>query len=399
MAGSFVPPRVPGLLVRGATIVDARGERSGDVRVRDGRIVEVGDVRSQTDELVLAANGWYVTPGLIDCHVHLCHQAGPDPRVITGKTDGQLAIEAAEATRRTIRAGVTTARDCGGRGFVETRLRDAIGARMVEGPRLLTSGHPIVRRGGHMSYYGRQIEGPEDAATAAREQIAGGVDWLKVAATGGVTTPNVDPRKAELTEEEIRAVVDAGKAGGRPVASHAHGGEGIRNSLAAGVRSIEHGTYVDDDMIRFMVQRGVFLVPTLIATRAMIDAGTAKGVPEFAVRKATEVDGERRKAFSTCVSRGVKVAMGTDAGTPFNPHGENAREVELMVEAGMTPAQALVASTDTAAKLLGLEGEVGLVEKGFVADLLVLSGNPIDDPIAFRKGLQVVVQSGRVVAR
>jgi imidazolonepropionase-like amidohydrolase len=397
MAGPLVRAPVPGLFIRGATIVDARGERSGDVLVQDRRIVEVGDVRSATDEPVLAANGRYLTPGLIDCHIHLCHQAGPDPRVITGKTDGQIATEAAEAARRTLLAGVTTARDCGGRGFVETRLRDSIRAGAVEGPRLLTSGHPIVRRGGHMSYYARQIDGPEDARAAAREQIAGGVDWLKVAATGGVTTPNVDPRKAELTEEEIRAVVDEGRKAGRPAAAHAHGGDGIRNSLAGGVRSIEHGTYVDDDMIRFMVQQGVFLVPTLVATRAMIDAGTAKGVPEYAVKKAAEIDGERRKAFSACVARGVKIAMGTDAGTPFNPHGENARELALMVDAGMTPAQALEASTVTAAKLLGLEGEVGLVKERFAADLLLLSSNPLDDPIAFRRDVQAVVRSGRVV--
>jgi len=397
MARSFVPAQVSRLLIRGATIVDARGERSGDVLVRDGRIVEVGDVRSATDEPVLAANGRYLTPGLIDCHIHLCHQAGPDPRVITGKTDVRLAIEAAEAARRTVRAGVTTARDCGGRGFVETALRDAIRTGVVEGPRLVTSGHPIMRRGGHMSYYGRQIDGPEDARLAAREQIAGGVDWLKVVATGGVTTPNVDPRRAELTEEETRSVVEEGSKAGRPVAAHAHGGEGIRNSLAAGVRSIEHGTYADDDMIRFMVEHGVFLVPTLIATRAMIDAGTAKGVPEYAVRKAAEVDGERRKAFSACVARGVQVAMGTDAGTPFNPHGENAREFELMVEAGMTPSQALEASTVTAARLLGLERDVGLVEPGFVADLLLLSGNPLDDPTSYRRNLEVVVRFGTVI--
>lgn len=385
------------LLIRGATIVDAEGERPGDVLVRDGRIVEVGDVQSATDEPVLAASGRFVTPGLIDCHIHLCHQAGPDPRVIVGKSDAQLAAEVAEAGARTLRAGVTTARDCGGRSFVETSLRDAIRAGIVDGPRLFTSGHPIVRRGGHMSYYGRQIEGPEDAHVAGREQIARGVDWLKVAATGGVTTPNVDPRRAELTEAEIRAVVEEGRRAGRPVAAHAHGGDGIRNALAAGVRSIEHGTYADDDMIRFMVQNGVFLVPTLIATRAMIDAGAAKGVPEYAVKKAEEIDGERRKAFSACVARGVKIAMGTDAGTPFNPHGDNARELELMVEAGMTPAQALEASTVTAAKMLGIEGEVGLVAEGLFADLLVLSGNPLDDASAFRRGLSVVVRGGRVV--
>jgi len=392
-----VPAPLPGLLVRGATIVDASGERPGDVLIRDGRIVEVGDVHTATDERVLAATGRYLTPGLIDCHIHLCYEAGPDPRAMTKKTDPQLAVEAREHAHATLMAGVTTARDCGGRGFVETSVRTAIQSRQIEGPRLLTSGHPIVRKGGHMSYFGRQTETVEDCRRAAREQVAAGVDWLKVAATGGVTTPNVDPRAAELTEEAIRAVVEEGAKDKRPVAAHAHGGDGIRNSLAAGVRSLEHGTFLDETMMRTMVAKGVFLVPTLVATRAMIEAGAAKGVPEFAVRKAEEIDPIRRRAFLQAVDRGVQIAMGTDAGTPFNPHGANAREVELMVEAGMTPQQALEASTITAAKLLGIASEVGLVEPGYIADLLVLAKNPFEEPAAYRRDLVAVAQSGRVL--
>ncbi len=386
-----------GPLIRGATLVDARGERSGDILIRDGRIVEVGDVRTAAGEPVLAANGRYVTPGLIDCHVHLCYEGGPNPQVMTNKADGQLEVEAAAHARATILAGVTTARDCGGRGFVETRVRDAIRAGTLEGPRLLTSGHPIVRKGGHMSYYARQTTGPEDCALAAKEQIAREVDWLKVVATGGITSPNVDPKVAELTVEMIRAVVEEGRLAGRPVAAHAHGGDGIRNALEADVRSVEHGTFLDERMIETMVRAGTFLVPTLVATRAMIDAGTAKGVPEFAVRKASEIDPIRRKAFAEAVKRGVSIAMGTDAGTPFNLHGDNPREVALMVEAGMTPQQALEASTATAAKLLGIENQVGLVETGLAADLLVLTRNPLDHPDAFRTEVAAVVQGGRLV--
>jgi len=386
-----------GLLIEGATIVDARGERSGDVLVREGRIAEVGDVRTATDEPVLAANGKYVTPGLIDCHVHLCYEGGPNPQVMAKKSDVQLAIEAAAHARATLLAGITTARDCGGRGFVETQVRNAIRAGIIEGPRLFTSGHPIVKKGGHMSYYARQATGPEDCASAAKEQIGMEVDWLKVVATGGITSPNVDPKVAELTEEMIRAVVEEGRRAGRPVAAHAHGGDGIRNALAAGVRSLEHGTFLDESMLGTMLREKTFLVPTLVATRAMIDAGTAKGVPEFAVRKASEIDPIRRKAFAEAVKRGVAIAMGTDAGTPFNIHGENPKEVALMVEAGMTPMQALEASTTTAAKLLGIDAEVGLVEPGYRADVLLVGRNPVDYPEAFRTDLAAVVQAGRIV--
>lgn len=386
-----------GLLIRGASIVEARGERPGDVLVREGRIVEVGDVRGATDEPVLSANGRYLSPGLIDCHIHLCYEGGPDPRAMTKKTDAQLETEAATHARETLLAGITTARDCGGRGFAETRVRDAVRVGRLAGPRLVTSGHPICRKGGHTSYYARQTDGPGDCAAAANEQIAAKVDWLKVIATGGITSPNVDPRMAELSEEDIRAVVEEGRRIGVPVAAHAHGGDGIRHALAAGVRSIEHGTFLDEGTIGAMVEKQVFLVPTLIATRAMIDAGTARGVPEFAVRKAEEIDPIRRKAFAECLRRGVQIAMGTDAGTPFNRHGDNPREVELMVEAGMTPAQALESSTTTASKLLGLDGEVGRIEPGYVADLLLLSRNPLDDGSAFRRDLSVVVRSGRIV--
>jgi imidazolonepropionase-like amidohydrolase len=397
MPGLAVPPPMAGLVIKGATVVDARGERSGDVCIRDGRIVEFGDIREEGDEPVLAASGRYVTPGLIDCHVHLCYEGGPSPQAMAKKTDAQLAIEAAAHARSTLMAGVTTARDCGGRGFVETLVRDAIRGGLIEGPRLFTSGHPIVKKGGHMSYYARQTEGPADCATAAKEQVAMGVDWLKVVATGGITSPNVDPEVAELTEEMIRAVVEEGRRAGKPVAAHAHGGEGIRNALAAGVRSLEHGTFLDEAMIGTLLRDQVYLVPTLVATRAMIDAGTAKGVPEFAVRKASEIDPIRRKAFAEAVKRGVRIAMGTDAGTPFNLHGENAREVELMVEGGMTTAQALEASTVTAAKMLGIDADVGLVAPGYAADLLVLRANPLDDPAAFRSDLAAVVRSGRLV--
>ena len=395
--GPAGPAPVPGLLISGAMIVDASGERPGDVLIRDERIVEVGDVRGARDERVLSATGRYLTPGLIDCHIHLCYEGGPNPRVMTEKTDAQLAVEARRHVHATLMAGVTTARDCGGRGFVETSVRNAIRSGDVEGPRLFTSGHPIVRKGGHMSYFGRETDTTEDCRMAAREQIAAGVDWLKVVATGGITTPNVDPRRAELSGGAIRAIVEEGMRDGKPVAAHAHGGDGIQNSLSAGVRSLEHGTFLDDAMIRTMVANDIFLVPTLVVTRAMLDAGTAKGVPEFAIRKSEEIDPIRRRAFAHAVKGGVPIAMGTDAGTPFNPHGENAREVELMVESGMTPHQALEASTTNAARLLGIASEVGLVEPGHVGDLLLLGRNPFDDPAAFRRDLAVVIHAGRVV--
>ncbi len=384
------------LVIRDATIVDADGTREGDVLVVDGRIERVGEVEDE-DLQEIPGRGKYLTPGLIDCHVHFVLDGGPDPLAVHQKSPIQLGIEAVNFARDTLLGGITTVRDIGGTQFVETHLRNAIRAGTLPGPRTLTAGHFITMTGGHAHYLGREADGEDDCRKAAREQLKMGVDWLKVMATGGVLTPGVDPRAAQLTEEEIRAVVEEGLRAGKGTAAHAHGSGGIQNAVRAGVRSVEHATYMDAASADLMVERGVFWVPTVKALEDIVQSGTEKGIPQWAVKKGEDAGAHMRKSFERALERGIPIAMGTDAGTPFNYHGENARELEWMVDYGLEPLQAVRASTASAARLLHLEKRLGLVETGFEADLLLLEKNPLDDASAYRTSLTLVIQRGVVV--
>jgi imidazolonepropionase-like amidohydrolase len=384
------------LVIRDAKIADADGVREGDILVVEGVIERVGEVAE--DELPeIPAKGRCVTPGLVDCHVHFVLDGGPDPLAINAKSDIQLGIEAVNFARNTLMGGITTVRDIGGRNFVETHLRNAINAGTVPGPRTLTAGQFITMTGGHAHYMGREADGMDDCRKAAREQLKMGVDWLKVMATGGVLTPGVDPRAAQFTEEEIRAVVEEGLRAGRGTAAHAHGSGGIQNAVRAGVKSVEHATYMDEASADLMAEKKIYWVPTVKALEDIMNAGTEKGIPEWAVKKGEDAGDSLRKSFDRALERGISIAMGTDAGTPFNLHGENARELEWMVEYGMEPVEAVRAATTSAARLLGLQERIGLVREGMEADLLILGRNPLDDVSAYRTSLEKVIQAGTVV--
>jgi imidazolonepropionase-like amidohydrolase len=385
------------LLIHGATVVDADGERPADVLVHGGRIAAVGDVPGGDHE-VLAAQGRFLTPGLIDCHVHLVADAGPDITSMTRRGDAELALLALAHAQRTLRGGVTTLRDTGGYRFAEVAARDAIARGTVQGPRVLVSGHLLTTKGGHGHFMGRQAQGREELVEAAREQLRGGADWVKVIATGGVLTAGADPHASQFRVEEVRAVVEEARRAGRQVAAHAHGAGGIEAAVEGGAASVEHGTYLTDPLAERMRQRGTFLVPTAAAHRGIVEAGTAKGVPEEAVRKAQAALASHREAVQRALAKGVPLAMGTDAGTPFNAHGDNARELELMVEYGLKPEQALAMATVNPARLLRLDAHVGLVRPGMAADLLLLERSPLDDIAAFRRRLARVMLGGAWVA-
>jgi imidazolonepropionase-like amidohydrolase len=232
-----------------------------------------------------------------------------------------------------------------------------------------------------------------------REQIRAGADVIKFIATGGVLTPGVSPDAAQLTLEELRAGVAEAARAGRRVAAHAHGAQGMKNALRAGVHSIEHGTLLDDEAIELFLTHRTFLVPTLSAIQSGCEMGTQGGMPDYAVRKSAALGEEQKRTFRKAVKAGVRIAMGTDAGTPFNPHGRNAQELRRMVDFGLTPMQAIVAATASAASLLGLDEEIGTIEAGKQADLILVRGNPLDD-IALLEDparLEYVIQGGRIV--
>jgi imidazolonepropionase-like amidohydrolase len=233
--------------------------------------------------------------------------------------------------------------------------------------------------GGHGWQFGVEADGPAEVAKAARKELKAGADVIKLMATGGICTEGVEPGQAQLGLDELKAAVDEAHKAGRKSAAHAQGLTGIKNALWAGIDSIEHGTYLDEEAVGLMLEKGVWLVPTLSAGDNMIRNGKEAGIPAFAVDKSMAHRKPRLKSLVLAHKAGVKIAMGTDAGTPCNKHGENARELCLMVDNGFTPQEALTAACHGAAEVLGLDAEIGSLEPGKRADLLIVNGSPLEN--------------------
>jgi len=379
-------------------LVTAAGARRADIAIAGERIDEVGDLSPMRRDKVVNLSGKFVTPGLIDCHTHFVLDGDPDPLIITKRSDTDLAALGTSLAAATLRGGITTVRDNGSRNFVNIALRNAVNAGWIEGPRVFAAGEWLTMTGGHCHFMGHEIDGVDEARKAARLQMKMGSDCVKVIATGGVLTPGGHHKAAQLVLEELEVIVgEAGRAG-RRVSAHAHGADGILNAVEAGCASVEHGTFMDEDCARALAKAGVFWVPTAKALDDMRTKGVAHGMPEFAVKKAREAEDAIEETWKLALKHGVRVAMGTDAGTPFNFHGDNAREVELYVRYGMKPTDALAAATQNAAELLGLKGELGAIAQGAFADLLVLAKNPLKDIRALQRNRLAVLKGGAVVA-
>ena len=388
----------------------------GRVVVGNGKVLERASVLVEGDRIAKAAarnfkipkgcprislNGGTRLPGFIDAHVHLCLDGSPDPMTAFLNTSLAVSIlKAANFARETLMAGVTTIRDMGAKDGIDLGLRQAIRTGLVPGPRMLASGQPICMTGGHGWQLGREANGPEEVRKAAREQIKAGADIVKLMATGGVLTPAVEPGSEQLTEAELRAGVEEAHKAGKKTATHAMGTKGILNALRAGIDSIEHGVYLDDEAVRLMKKRGVPLIPTLAALFQIESKGVKAGIPAFAVEKTLKVKPFHLESICLARQAGVAVAMGTDAGTPFNLHGENLQELQLLVQhCGFSPLEAIEAGTRVSAQVLGLEKELGTIEEGKFADLVVVDGDPLDDIniLLQRTSIRLVVHSGRIV--
>lgn len=347
---------------------------------------------------VVDASGGTVLPGLIDCHVHLCYGAEGNPAaVIETLSDAKLALKVLDNARITLEGGVTAVRDCGGRNHVELAARDEINRRKFPGPTVRAAGRMICMTGGHGNRWGRVADGEHEVIKAVREQIHAGADLIKIMATGGVMTPGVDPEDAHYTESELRAGVSEAKRFRRKSASHAQGTAGILNATRAGVDSIEHGIFLTEAAAEEMRQRGTYLVPTLAAVMNIL-TNADKGIPAWAVEKSRRVAERHRESIKLFHRLGGRIAMGTDAGTPFNAHGANALELAYMVEVGLSPTDALIAATANAADLVGLDDH-GRLAEGAIADLLVVDGDPTRDiaAAADRARHRRVVKNGAVV--
>ncbi len=393
------------LAVRRALVIDGTGARPhrATVVIEDARISAVGpDTRITIPKgaTVIEGQGKALLPGLIDCHIHYCLDAGPDSLRSLEQDDPTVtAVKAVTHARATLEGGVTTVRDVGSRAHISISVTRAIRAGIIPGPRTLNAGLAICMTGGHAWFIGRQADGTDDVVKAVQEQVQAGADVIKFIATGGVLTPGASPGAAQLTLEELKAGVEEAARAGRRVAAHAHGAQGMKNAIRAGVHSIEHGTLLDDEAIALFLTHRTFLVPTLSAIQSGCEFGKQGGMPDYAVQKSMALGEEQKKTFFKAVKAGVRIAMGTDAGTPFNPHGRNAQELRRMVEFGMTPMMAIQAATASAAALLGLEQEIGTIETGKQADLILVNGNPLDDIALLEepKNVEWVIQGGRIV--
>lgn len=345
----------------------------------------------------IEGTGRTLTPGLIDCHVHLCFDGTAD---FAGEarelTDTVAALKAARNAVRNLEAGVTTVRDLGGWKSSICEVAAAIERGVIPGPRVIAAGRALTITGGHGHNIGvaREVDGPDAVRKAVREEIRGGARAIKIIATGGVLTPGITADFTAFTPEELEAAVDEAHKWGRGIAAHAIGAHGITQAILAGVDSIEHGSQITVEAARLMKGAGTFHVPTISAIRGIVDHPDE--VPAYAFEKASALAGEQRDAFRRAVRAGVRHACGTDAGTPFNPHGNAPREIVRMVEWGLTPLKAMQAATSNASRLLRLD-DVGAVEADKAADLVLYGVDPIEEIEAVLKP-SMVMKAGDVVA-
>ncbi len=392
--------------IQHATVLDGRGglQRRVTVVTEHDRIAAITEDRVAKvprDAVKVDARGLTVLPGLIDCHVHLCLGAEPDVvRTVQEEAPAYTLIKAIGFARATLEAGITTVRDLGFRDHSVFALQRAIESGVVPGPRILPAGLAICMTGGHAYFVARQADGPDEVARAVREQLAAGAQIIKFIASGGVLTTGTSPEAAQMTVEELTAGMAEARRAGRRIAAHAHSAEGMKIAIRAGTHSIEHATLMDEAAAALMRDHGVFMVPTLSALATTAEHGLPCGIPEPVVQKAQGMRARHEASFKNAHMSGIRIAMGTDAGTPFNHHGENAQELERMVSLGMSPLEAIAAATSQAAMLLGIQDSVGTVEAGKIADLLIVEGDPIKKITLLRDRDRIagVMQAGKFVS-
>lgn len=364
------------------------------------RIAPCPEVIPNEGDTVIDVAGKFVMPGMIDCHVHVCSSGEPNEAVtMRDATDGYKVLIGAQMIRQDLEAGFTTVRNMGTEHYLDMDLKKAWSEGRITGSRIITSGPFITMTGGHGWTMGLESDGEDECRKHTRQVLRQGVEVVKIMATGGVMTPGVEPGSPQLTEPEIRAAVEEAHKAGRKTATHAQGTEGIKNAVRAGIDSIEHGIFLDDELLEMMKSRGTALVPTLVAPWHINDGGVAAGIPVYAVEKSMRIAPSHVKSFRMAVEAGLKIALGTDSGTPLNFHGCNAFELQLMIENGMSNEQALLAATKVASEVVDRANLIGSIEVGKLADLLIVDGNPLQDIQALveKSHIKTVIQNGKVV--
>lgn len=385
-------------VVHAGELLDRPGQKprgNSTIVIEDGKIVEVRDgfAPGPADARVVDLKSQFVLPGLIDMHVHLYMEGDPLKARLEGQRrdyeDGVLI--AARNARLTLEAGFTTVRDLGGVARGLATLRDFINAGELPGPTIVPAGRMISVSSGHGDANGlnRQntraareemdnvCDGADSCREAVRNQIMQGAEVIKFAATGGVGSDVAGGLARQMFEDEMKAIVETARSFGRRVTSHAHGKDGIDSALRAGVDSIDHGSFIDEQTIALFKERNAYLVPTMMAPIAALDQARRGDRPPASLAKAEEAAAAMLESHKRAIRAGVKIAFGTDTGV--SKHGINAQEFKLMVDAGMTPMAAIQAATVNASDLLGRSATLGTIEKGKDADIIAVSGSPLED--------------------
>jgi imidazolonepropionase-like amidohydrolase len=377
-------------VLTGGRVFDGTGSDPAfaDVAVEDGRIVGLGTGLDGDTEVDVSNRT--ILPGMFDCHVHVCI-SNVDLWGMVQQPFSRQFYEAAKNLQKTLAIGITSVRDAGG---ADLGIKEAVADGTIAGPRLQISIIMLSQTGGHgddwypsgvevpflARHPGRPsgiVDGVDEMRRKVRELHRAGADVIKVATSGGVLSARDDPRHAHFRPAELEALVEEATAAGMFVMAHAQGADGIKNAVRAGIRSIDHGIYLDDEAIELMLARGTWFVPTLVAPQGVLDAVDAGvSLPPVVVDKARMVIDIHRAAFRRAVEAGVRIAMGTDSGV--TPHGRNLRELQLMADGGMAPGAVLEATTRSAAELMGVDDDLGTIAEGKLADLVVIAGDPYD---------------------
>ena len=388
---------------------EKRFREQANVYIEGNEIVKVeyGAAGPEEGWEVVDLSGKYVMPGFIDCHVHLIMNGEPDGTAsMSAATDGDMAFKAYVYAMRDLEAGFTSLRDEGSTGFADIALRNMIENGTVKGPRIFCSGMPLGTTGGHADGHfnpyitgrtsmGLIVDGPDAGRAAARENFKRGADQIKLMATGGVMSVGDDPGAPEFTVEEMKAICDEAKRKGKLTSAHTHGTLGIKWAVEAGIDTIEHGTMLDEEGLKMMVDAGTWLVPTLCAPYNIMRHGVEAGIPQEMVDKCAMVADRHKKSTRMAYEGGVKIAFGTDTGTPFSTHGSQALEFELLVDAGFAPEDAILSATKSAANMVRWDHKVGAVEAGKLADLVAVDTDPIADIRALQK-VTFVMKDGEI---
>lgn len=422
VVAAFVPvvvvlggPVQAATLIHAGRVIDGVSDQvvtERTVVVDQGRItnIETGYRKPAAGDTVIDLRKSTLMPGLMDMHVHLTSEYSRSSELDRFKKDGpDVALDGVLYAERTLQAGFTTVRDLGDSFRASIALRNAINAGKVAGPRIFAAGKSIASTGGHADptngwadFLGGGDVGPvdgvvngaEQGAQAVRQRYKEGSDLIKITATGGVLSIAKNGLNPQFTEDEIRTIVATARDYGFKVAAHAHGAEGMKRAVRAGVDSIEHGTFMDDETIALMKERGTYYVPTITAGRWVFDRSKEDGFFPAVVRpKAAAIGPQIQGTFAKAYKAGVKIVFGTDTGV--SAHGDNAREFVLMVEAGMLPLEAIKSATSVAAKFLEIDDRLGSVQVGKIADLVAVPGDPLADISAMRR-VNFVMKDGIV---